>query len=394
MDLTFAARDMIRALRVLAPALSRGNQDRIYAAQIVTRGSGAVVCALNDTWEARSAILATIKVPGEVWLPGDTLRRLPWGTLGETIRMRRVKAGLEIQSQRPTSETFTAETMGPASTKGLPHGIKTAATVPGTVLARLLQLGSIATLGKDSDERAVLLYTSNGSLVADAWDGTWLSRAAAPVTAAHPIRVVLPFAAALSIAQAAGLAETVTVLVKPEGTTLTLAAGMSTLTTRVFVAQFPDTAMIPTADPAAWSTEVTTASLALAVRHALAVAGTEHAPAVLLEANAGTVTFRLTPTPEHGRLAGYAAAIPATTRAPWTETMSGRVLARYLLSLGEGTLRIQHVGASQGIWLTASLPGLVFSGRLPAYGEPKVTPPLLRQVGSMPVQSQPVPTRR
>lgn len=79
------------------------------------------------------------------------------------------------------------------------------------------------------------------------------------------------------------------------------------------------------------------------------------------------------PAPEHGRLAGYTAAIPATTRAPWAERMSGRALARYLLSLGEGTLRIQHVGASQGIWLTVGLPGLVFSGRLPAYGEPKVS---------------------
>jgi len=266
--------------------------------------------------------------------------------------------------------------------------------VPGAVLARLLQLGSIAALGKRSDERAVLLYTGDGCLTADAWDGTWLSRASAPVKAAHPIRVALPFVAALSIAQAAGQTETVTVLTNPEGTTLTLAAGPSTLTTRVFVARFPDTTVIPTTDTKAWSTEITTGSLTLAVRHALAVAGTEHAPAVLLEANAGAVIFRLAPAPEHGRLAGYAAAIPATTRAPWAETMSGRALARYLLSLGEGTLRIQHVGAGQGIWLTASLAGPVFSGRLPAYGEPKVAPSLLRQVGSMPMRSQPVPTGR
>lgn len=103
MNLTFTTRDMIRALRVLAPALSRGNQDRIYAAQIVAKGPTAVIRALNDSWEARSAIPATIEMPGEVWLPGDTLRRLPWGTLGETIRMRQIKAGLEIQprARRP-----------------------------------------------------------------------------------------------------------------------------------------------------------------------------------------------------------------------------------------------------------------------------------------------------
>ena len=240
----------------------------------------------------------------------------------------------------------------------------------------------------------VLLYTGDGLLTADAWDGTWLSRAATPVKATRPIRVALTFSAALSIPQAAGQVETVTILANAEGTTITLAAGASTLTTRVFAARFPDTTLIPTADTNAWNTELATASLALAVRHALAVAGTEHAPAVLLEANAGAVTFRLAPAPEHGRLAGYAAAIPATTRAPWAETMSGRALARYLLSLGEGTLRIQHVGAGQGIWLTASLPGLVFSGRLPAYGEPKVASPLLRQVGSMPASTQPAPNGR
>lgn len=90
MNLTFATRDMIRALRVLAPALSRGNQDRIYTAQVAAQGSSAVVRSLNDTWEARSAIPATIEAPGEVWLSGDTLRRLPWGTLDDTVRMRRV----------------------------------------------------------------------------------------------------------------------------------------------------------------------------------------------------------------------------------------------------------------------------------------------------------------
>jgi DNA polymerase III sliding clamp (beta) subunit (PCNA family) len=383
MNFTFATRDMIRALRVLAPALSRGNQDRIYAAQIVAKGPTVIIRALNDTWEARSAVPATIEAPGEVWLPGDTLRRLPWGTLGETVRMRRARAKIEVLSQGPTSETFTAETMNPPATKGLPQGTKAAASVPGTVLARLLRLGSIATLGKDAEEHAVFLYTSGAVLTADAWDGTWLSRAAAPTKATHPIRVALPPAAALSIAQAAGMAETVTILANPEGTTLTLAAGTSTLTTRVFAAKFPDTTLIPTADANAWDTEAATASLALAVRHALAVAGTEHAPAVTLEADSKTLTFRLDPAPEHGRLAGYTAAIPATTRAPWTERMSGRALARYLLSLGEGTLRIQHVGTGAGVWLTAGLPGLAFSGRLPAYGEPKVTPPLLRQAGSV-----------
>ena len=204
----------------------------------------------------------------------------------------------------------------------------------------------------------------------------------------------MPFAAALSIAQAAGLAEIVSILANPDGTTLTITAGTSTLTTRVFAARFPDTTQILAAAADTWSTELATASLALAVRHALAVAGTEHAPAVVLEADEETVSFRLAPAPEHGRLAGYTATIPGTTRQPWSEQMSGRALARYLLSLGEGRLRIQHVGAGQGIWLRASLAGLVFSGRLPAYGEPKVAPPLLRQVGSMPMRSQPVPTGR
>lgn len=164
MDLTFSSRDMIRTLRVLAPALSRGHQDQIYTAHVVARGSSAVVRALNDTREARSAIPTTIETPGEVWLPGDTVPRLPWGSLGERVRMRRARTGLEIPSQSPTSETFTAETMGPAATKGLPQGTKAATIVPGTVFAKLLQLGSIATLGKDRDERAVLFYTSNGFL--------------------------------------------------------------------------------------------------------------------------------------------------------------------------------------------------------------------------------------
>lgn len=295
MNLTFATRDMIRALRVLAPALSRSNQGRIYACQLVAQRPTVIVRAFNDTWEARSAIPATIDAPGEVWLPGDTLRRLPWGTLGETVRIRRVKAGLEIQSQSPTSETFTAEIMGPAATKGLPQGTRAAVSVSGAVLARLLQLGSIASLGKGAEDRAVLLYTSDGLLAADAWDGTWLSHAAAPVKATRAIRVALPFAAALSIAQAAGQAETVTIFANTEGTTLTLAAGASTLTIRVFAASFPNTTLIPTADTNAWNTDLATASLALAVRHALAVAGTEHAPAVLLEADGNSVTFRLAP---------------------------------------------------------------------------------------------------
>jgi len=57
MNLAFATRDMIRALRVLAPALSRGNQDRIYAAQIMARDS------------ARSAIPATIGAPARSGSP-------------------------------------------------------------------------------------------------------------------------------------------------------------------------------------------------------------------------------------------------------------------------------------------------------------------------------------
>lgn len=122
MNLTFATRDMIRALRVLAPALSRSNQDRIYACQLVAQRPTVIVRAFNDTWEARSAIPATIDAPGEVWLPGDTLRRLPWGTLGETVRIRRVKAGLEIQSQSRRPRRSPPKSWARPPPKGSPRG--------------------------------------------------------------------------------------------------------------------------------------------------------------------------------------------------------------------------------------------------------------------------------
>ena len=77
--------------------------------------------------------------------------------------------------------------------------------------------GPIATPGKGSDERAALRPT-------------------------HPGRAAV--LSSPSISQAAGQVETVTILANAEGTTITLAAGASTLTTRVFAARFPDTTQL------------------------------------------------------------------------------------------------------------------------------------------------------
>jgi len=363
MKLTIATRDILRALRVLGPILARTNVNRVYACQLLASGANVIIRTLDNAWETRLAIPATVDTPGHAWIPGDLLRAIPWATLGETVHVQEVKSGLAVTSP---AGTYTAGLMSKPKTQGIPQGARAATAIPGPMLAQLLHLGMIATIEQNIDKRWLLLYGADGTFTADAWNGMWLSRATAVVPTTQPVRCALPLAMALSIAQAAALSETVTILTHPSKAVVTFAAGDSTLTTRIFQPDVADTTIATLPDLGTWSTSLNASELAIAVRHALAVAGTDPTAAIRVHASADTFTVWLAPAPDHGRLAGFTTAVPATNHAPWTERLSGRALLRYLAPLGNTGVQLHQVGQDRGIWVTTTLPGLVFSGRLPA----------------------------
>jgi hypothetical protein len=316
---------ILHAVRVLAPALARSS-DAIYGCQIAARDGHLSLRALSETWDASYTLPATVHEPGTAWIPGPLVRSLPWSALGDTITLHTTASMATISGN---GTTYTAALVAHPSLSGLRPGTRLIAQLPGPLLSALLRLGS-ASCAARGDERAVHLASATTELTAYSFDGAWLSRASTQAPAS-PTQLAL---SALSVSSAAAGEPEVALLTSPERTVLTLRAGPLALTTRLLAAPTP---LPPAASgtPTSSTVDARLSPLPLlqALKHALAIAGTDPLAALRIDASGSTLSIALEPAPDHGLMAGYRGAIAAEVHRPFTITVSGRSLLRSLAPL-------------------------------------------------------------
>lgn len=371
MTVTVATSAFAHAMRVMAPVLARPSE-RVYGCKIAATTHGLTITALSDDWTMHYTAPATVDSPGSAWIPGAVLRAIPWPGLGDRVAIARGPGRtLEIRSE---SGVYTIATLPPSSAPELRAGTIPAVTLPGATLAALLRLGSIAAIGHPSREGGAWLRSDGGRLVTDSYDGSWLSRASYATAISQHIRVSLPARVVLTIAQAARDGDDASIFVHPDGHVLTLASGPLTLTARALAGQTVTTAIVPDPDTQ-FDATVPAQRLASALRHAVAVAGTDPTASLRLGIGRAAVSIALDPSPDHDQLCGFSTSLPAQTRGAGEDTFSGRALLRSVVPLGADTVTLGFARSGRGLWISATIGGIGYYGLVPAQALTHATGP-------------------
>lgn len=362
MNVTVPTSVFAHAMRVMAPVLARPSE-RVYGCEIAATTHGLTITVLSDDWTMHYTTPAAVESTGSAWIPGALLRAIPWPGLGETLTLaRRPDRMLDIRSD---SGVYSVATLAPGSAPRLRAGTLPAATVPGATLAALLRLGSLAACGHPSREGNAWLRSENDTLVIDSYDGAWLSRASSPTTVSRPITVPLPARIALTLAQAARDGDATSILLHPHTPILTLASGPLTLTVRSLAMQTVTTRRVPDPDDPP-DVSVPAPRLASALRHAVAIAGTDPTAPVRVRLSEGALTIALDPSPDHDQLCGFATSLPAQTRGAGEDTVSGRALLRSVAPLGSETVMLGFARGGRGLWVAATIGDIRYRGLVPA----------------------------
>lgn len=74
---------LISALRIISPALSRTNPVRMASCAWIGSEGHVTMRAASFDWDVQYTVTADVTTPGEVWMPADVMRALPWGAKRE-----------------------------------------------------------------------------------------------------------------------------------------------------------------------------------------------------------------------------------------------------------------------------------------------------------------------
>jgi len=385
MKFTVTRDALLRALRIIAPALARSNIAEKYAGRLRAAESGIAIYLTNLDWDVRCAAPAAVAEQGEIWVVRDLFRSLPWPVLGPDIEFAVRKGTLSIHGAAGTYTTQIQADPGMAEPR---IGAKIIATLPGALFGQLIRLGSIAMAGQTEDQttiRGVWLRTEDTTLVCDAWDGMWLSRASINVTGIPAFRLALPAHAALTLSAAAKLHEAITITTSLDHATVTLEAGDALLTARALAAKIPDTqaATLPANLPI--HATVQADLLAQPARLAMPVVGTDHTTRTRLETREDGLHLDLPYAPNHGRFTGFSATVPATIMDAGMDLIWTRQLVACLGPLGATTINLS-LGRTRGTWVMAQVGQINFVARLGSVAGPKTRNPLAVEPESATVQ--------
>jgi hypothetical protein len=354
MHVTVSTASLLDALRVLAPALSRSNILRTAScAWTATRGQLTLRASSLD-WDAQTTLEAETRKEGTAWIPADIIRSLPWGRFPSSLTVRSGSAEAEIRGE---GIAYSIALLPPSTAAALPPATAPCARIPGSVLGRLLIVGSAASrpLGTPREDdaadpdhgtatprrEAAWLDISRSAITVSGTDRARVTRATAPADTSASVRAALPLHALLTLARASSRADLATILRPRQGddtSRITVRAGAATLTARTLAALPPDPSGVDLAPGSRRATARLRASaLAAALRAALAVAGTEPHPTASLATGPDRLEVRI-----HGTLGRAAASAPAeaVSEPGIAVAVSARALLATIALLGDAPLTL------------------------------------------------------
>jgi len=379
---------LISALRIISPALSRTNPVRMASCAWIARDGYITMRAASFDWDVQFTVAADVATPGEVWMPADVMRALPWNALTELVLVRGSDREIEIRSG---GITYTLPVLEPDSVVALAPAAGPYIEAPGSTLGRVLALGASAAhrgLGTASDHGAGVpneperegawLEIGRDQVSVSSTDRTRVAHAAAGATpsGAAGLKTALPVHAAVALARAASQAETATLsrTTREPSPTLTVAAGPATVTVRALASLPPDPTGL-TLDTGTAPTRLRGRADALVagLRAALAVAGTDPYATVQLRARKAHLAFQVV------TLNGRASASVPLEHAVGADTeavLPARALLAALVPLGniDVTLGLGH--PAHTVLIAATDGSVIYRGLIAASRKADVAAPV------------------
>jgi len=374
MQVTIQLPALLKALRIVAPALSRTNPIRTASCAWTATDDHVTLRATSLDWDVQYVMEAEVAVPGEAWMPANLVRALPWGRFVEPARVR--SSGCEIEV-RSGDIAYTLPLQEPGTTTALAPALVACAEATGSTFARAVLLGVSAahlnpaaelegTSAGEAEREGVWLEIDRDRITVSSTDRTRIAHATTPATASARLRSALPVHAALALARAAGQAATAKLSRnrRDASPSLTLTAGPATVTVRALAVTPPD--------PARHGLEVDRRStrlrgpadrLAAGLRAALAVAGTDPYATVQLRTRRAHLVFQV--ASDNGR-ASVSVALDHVAGSDMDVALPARGLLAALAPMGAMEVTLSLDGAGASVFIAAEDGAVSYRGLLAA----------------------------
>ena len=269
MDLCVEQADLARALRLVERAVpDRPNTPALGGILVVATPGKLTLAATDLALTLLAAVPAAVDQPGRALLPAQLLAGYIADLPATVVRLTSEPERSRVRA-RCGRAVATVAALDPA---GFPTVPPPDLTLASELDARNLRhaLAPVIPAAARDDSRPVLAavlfsFGADGSMLAAA-DGFRLAYTRLAVTAG-PRVALMPVRAAIEAVRLCGEADSVQLVVQPDGQGLWFVAGAAGLHTRVVAGRFPDVAALL---PATWHTRVTVERIALraALRHA------------------------------------------------------------------------------------------------------------------------------